>query len=81
MGIGGIGMSALARYFMHEGRAVAGYDRTETPLTQALQAEGAYVTYDDEVESIPEAFRNPETTMVVLPCVPATAITYFPSER
>ena len=51
MGIGGIGMSALARYFMHEGRAVAGYDRTETPLTQALQAEGATVTYDDEVES------------------------------
>lgn len=72
MGIGGIGMSALARYFMHEGRAVAGYDRTETPLTQALQAEGAYVTYDDEVESIPEAFRNPETTMVVFtPAVPA----------
>ena len=71
MGIGGIGMSALARYFMHEGRAVAGYDRTETPLTQALQAEGAYVTYDDEVESIPEAFRNPETTMVVFtPAVP-----------
>jgi UDP-N-acetylmuramate--alanine ligase len=72
MGIGGIGMSALARYFMHEGRAVAGYDRTETPLTQALQAEGATVTYDDEVESIPEAFRNPETTMVVFtPAVPA----------
>ena len=72
MGIGGIGMSALARYFMHEGRTVAGYDRTETPLTQALQAEGATVTYDDEVESIPEAFRNSETTMVVFtPAVPA----------
>ena len=72
MGIGGIGMSALARYFLHEGREVAGYDRTQTPLTQALQSEGAAVCYDDEVESIPEAFRNPTTTMVVYtPAVPA----------
>ena len=72
MGIGGIGMSALARYFLHEGRKVAGYDRTETPLTRALQAEGAYVTYDDEVENIPAEFRDPATTMVVYtPAVPA----------
>ena len=72
MGIGGIGMSALARYFLHEGKAVAGYDRTATPLTQALEREGALVTYDDEVESVPEAFRNPETTMVVFtPAVPS----------
>ena len=72
MGIGGIGMSALARYFLHEGRAVAGYDRTETPLTRALQAEGAYVTYDDEVENIPTEFCDPATTMVVYtPAVPA----------
>ena len=71
MGIGGIGMSALARYFLHEGKRVAGYDRTETPLTRALVAEGAVVTYDDEVENIPEAFRNPDTTMVVFtPAVP-----------
>ena len=72
MGIGGIGMSALARYFLHEGRQVAGYDRTETQLTRALQAEGAYVTYDDEVENIPTCFRDPATTMVVYtPAVPA----------
>ena len=72
MGIGGIGMSALARYFLHEGRKVAGYDRTETPLTRALQTEGAYVTYDDEVENIPAEFRDPATTMVVYtPAVPA----------
>ena len=72
MGIGGIGMSALARYFLHEGRKVAGYDRTETPLTRALRAEGAYVTYDDEVENIPTEFRDPATTMVVFtPAVPA----------
>ena len=72
MGIGGIGMSALARYFMHEGKAVAGYDRTPTPLTAALEKEGAVVCYEDEVEHIPEAFRNNETTMVVFtPAVPA----------
>ena len=71
MGIGGIGMSALARYFLHEGKCVAGYDRTETPLTKALVAEGAVVTYADEVENIPEEFRNPDTTMVVFtPAVP-----------
>ena len=72
LGIGGIGMSALARYFLHEGRAVAGYDRTETPLTRALEAEGATVTYEDAVDAIPESFRNPATTMVVYtPAVPA----------
>lgn len=65
-------MSALARYFLHEGRAVAGYDRTPTPLTHALEQEGAMVTYDDEVASIPETFRNPETTMVVYtPAIPS----------
>ena len=41
LGIGGIGMSAIARYFMHEGYAVAGYDRTATPLTRELEREGA----------------------------------------
>ncbi len=72
MGIGGIGMSALARYFLHEGKAVAGYDRTATPLTHDLEKEGAVVTYGDATENIPEAFRNPATTMVVFtPAVPA----------
>ena len=72
MGIGGIGMSALARYFLHEGRAVAGYDRTATPLTHALEAEGAQVNYEDTVEAIPAPFRNPDTTMVVFtPAVPS----------
>ena len=72
LGIGGIGMSALARYFLHEGRKVAGYDRTPTPLTHALEQEGAEVCYDDEVENIPVAFRDPATTMVVFtPAVPS----------
>ena len=72
MGIGGIGMSALARYFMHEGKAVAGYDRTPTPLTAALEEEGATVCYEDGVENIPAAFRDNTTTMVVFtPAVPS----------
>ena len=72
MGIGGIGMSALARYFLHEGRQVAGYDRTETTLTRALQMEGAEVTYEDAVGHIPAPFRDPEHTMVVYtPAVPS----------
>ena len=72
MGIGGIGMSALARYFMHEGKAVAGYDRTPTPLTAALEKEGAAVCYEDGVENIPAAFRDNNTTMVVFtPAVPS----------
>ena len=57
MGIGGIGMSALARYYMHEGCRVAGYDRTETPLTRALATEGAEIHYDDDVALIPEDMR------------------------
>ena len=71
LGIGGIGMSAIARYFLHEGYAVAGYDLTATPLTRALEAEGASVHYDDDPCLIPEAMRNPETTLVVLtPAIP-----------
>ncbi|MDR2911768.1 MAG: UDP-N-acetylmuramate--L-alanine ligase [Alistipes sp.] len=72
IGIGGIGMSALARYFMHEGMGVAGYDLTETPLTRALSAEGASVHYEDSVGAIPLEFRDPATTLVVFtPAVPA----------
>ena len=71
LGIGGIGMSAIARYFLHEGYAVAGYDLTATPLTRALEAEGASVHYDDNPDLIPEAMRNPENTLVVLtPAIP-----------
>lgn len=71
LGIGGIGMSALARHFLHEGYAVAGYDRTESALTEALRREGAAVTYDDGTEHIPEPFRDPYTTMAVFtPAVP-----------
>jgi UDP-N-acetylmuramate--alanine ligase len=72
LGIGGIGMSAIARYFMHEGYAVAGYDRTATPLTRELEREGALVHYDDDPELIPVSMRSSEDTLVVLtPAIPA----------
>ena len=71
LGIGGIGMSALARYSLHEGRRVAGYDRTPSVLTEALEAEGAAIHYEEDVRLIPEAFLDPATTMVVYtPAVP-----------
>lgn len=70
LGIGGIGMSALARYFLHEGCAVAGYDRTCTPLTLALEAEGAAVHYDDSIEAIPELFLERDTVVVYTPAIP-----------
>ena len=72
LGIGGIGMSALARYFLHEGYRVAGYDLTATPLTRALEGEGALVHYEDDVDLIPEHMRSAESTLVVLtPAIPA----------
>ena len=65
-------MSALARYFMHEGHSVAGYDRTATPLTRALEQEGAAIHYEDDITLIPEAMRDPKNTLVVLtPAIPA----------
>ncbi|MDE5708967.1 MAG: UDP-N-acetylmuramate--L-alanine ligase [Alistipes sp.] len=71
LGIGGIGMSALARYFLHEGRQVAGYDRTPSQLTRELEAEGAAIHYNDCVEAIPREFLDPHDTIVVFtPAVP-----------
>lgn len=72
LGAGGIGMSALERYFLACGKAVAGYDRTETPLTRALSAEGAQLHYEDNPELIPAVFRDATSTLVVLtPAIPA----------
>ena len=72
LGIGGIGMSALARYFIHEGKRVAGYDRTESPLTRRLAEEGALIHYEEDVRAIPAEFLRPERTMVVYtPAIPA----------
>ncbi len=72
IGIGGIGMSALARYFLHEGCSVAGYDRTPSPLTAELESEGAAIHYEDSVEEIPTQFLSPESTLVIYtPAIPA----------
>jgi len=71
LGIGGIGMSALARYFHTKGFRVAGYDRTETKLTSDLQAEGIAVCFDEAVNQIPTRYTKPENTMVVItPAIP-----------
>ncbi len=65
VGAGGIGMAALERYFRSKGCNVAGYDRTATDLTRALENEGIAITYTDDSHNIPETFRDPESTLVV----------------
>ncbi|MDU1892066.1 MAG: UDP-N-acetylmuramate--L-alanine ligase [Dysgonomonas sp.] len=71
IGIGGIGMSNLARYFMMKGKRVAGYDRTETLLTKELIKEGAEIHYVDEVDLVPDYCKDRNTTLVVYtPAVP-----------
>ena len=71
VGAGGIGMSALVRYFLSLGKVVAGYDRTASELTERLNAEGAAIHYEDSVELIPEACKDKNHTLVVYtPAVP-----------
>lgn len=71
LGIGGIGMSNLARYFISKGHAVGGYDRAETPLTKALVQEGAMIHYEDNVTVIPEKFKEKENVLIVYtPAIP-----------
>ena len=80
IGAGGIGMSALVRYFLAKGYRVAGYDRTPSPLTAELQAEGLEIVYDESVDHIPDYCRDPAMTLVVYtPAIPAThaGLVYF----
>lgn len=71
VGAGGIGMSALVRYYLSQGIVVGGYDRTACPLTEELRAEGADIHYTDDPALIPEACRRPESTLVVYtPAIP-----------
>ena len=71
IGIGGIGMSALARYFISNGKKVAGYDKTKTEITEQLQVLGAGVNFEDHLEVIPKQFKNSENTLVVYtPAIP-----------
>ena len=73
IGIGGIGMSALARYFKIKGYNVAGYDKTKTDLTEKMaKNEGFYINYVDNIESIPEEYRQADNTLVVYtPAIPS----------
>ena len=80
IGAGGIGMSALVRYFLSKGKKVGGYDRTPSELTEKLIEEGAAIHYEESTELITDAFRDPATTLVVYtPAVPDThkEFTYF----
>lgn len=71
VGAGGIGMAALERYYLSQGYNVAGYDRTPSPLTDALIKEGVKISFDDSMDAVPKEFRDPKTTEVVYtPAVP-----------
>lgn len=71
IGIGGIGMSALARYFNSKGWSVAGYDKTPSPLTEELSKEGIEVHYEDLGPTVPVQFRDKESTLVIYtPAIP-----------
>lgn len=82
VGAGGIGMSALIRYFLSKGKNVAGYDRNSTALTEELNKEGAEIHYTDDVNLIPTAYKEAEHTLIIY--TPAVAeshseLTYFRS--
>jgi UDP-N-acetylmuramate--alanine ligase len=73
IGIGGIGMSALARYFKYIDKKVMGYDKTQTPITDELIEKEIFVHFKDEVRLIPDMFKNVKNTLVVYtPAVPST---------
>lgn len=77
LGAGGIGMSALGRYFLMQGKTVGGYDKTSTTLTKALSAEGATLTYSDTTESFPEFIHKQdisEVLVVYTPAIPSDSI-------
>ena len=80
VGAGGIGMAALERYFLAQGKRVAGYDLTPSDLTRALEQEGVHIDFDEDPALIPDWCRDPERTLVVYtPAVPAShkGLTYF----
>ncbi|WP_298892587.1 UDP-N-acetylmuramate--L-alanine ligase [uncultured Psychroserpens sp.] len=82
IGIGGIGMSALARYFVAKGLTVGGYDKTKTDITDALVNLGVSIHFEDDVKQIKSEFLNPETSLIVYtPAIPKAhkELTYFRS--
>ena len=80
VGAGGIGMSAIARYFIHRGVVVAGYDKTPSALPQQLEKEGMIIHYEEDINEIPHACRDKASCLVVYtPAIPAThqELTWF----
>lgn len=80
IGIGGIGMSAIARYFLNKGILVGGYDRTPSDLTQKLEEEGALIHYEENVALIPEACKDKDSALIIYtPAIPAShqELVYF----
>ena len=71
IGIGGIGMSALARYFNFLGKKVAGYDKTETELTKTLQLLGMNIHFEDAIHAIPADWTPENTLVIITPAIPA----------
>lgn len=72
VGAGGIGMSAIARYFLNKKLVVAGYDKTPSHLTHDLEKEGMLIHYEENIDLIPEACKDPKTTLVIFtPAIPA----------
>jgi UDP-N-acetylmuramate--alanine ligase len=80
LGVGGIGMSAIARYFNALGKNVAGYDKVSKPLTDELIQEGIHIHFSDDISKIPIEFKNKENTLIIYtPAVPKkhTELNYF----
>ena len=72
VGAGGIGMSAIARYFISRGMVVAGYDKTPSDLTRQLEKEGMLIHYEENIDEIPQACRLPQSCLVIYtPAIPA----------
>lgn len=73
IGIGGIGMSAIARYFLNKGIVVGGYDRTPSELTKKLEEEGAFIHYEENIELIPQACKDKESALIIYtPAIPTS---------
>ena len=73
IGAGGIGMSAIARYFINRGFVVAGYDKTPSDLTHQLEKEGMLIHYEENLDEIPHACRKKDSCLVIYtPAIPAS---------
>ena len=72
IGIGGIGMSSIARYLMELGAQVGGYDKTPSAITSSLEESGAFVTFQEEVEILPDAFKQRDVRVIFTPAVPSS---------